>query len=330
MLMMIGGTANAIELMDTDAEPIVNARGEELVPVQSAPVPASAENRRSSDLASIEAKREPWYRGITVGVGAGALSGATGEIGYRIPYSDSFLKNRFAFRAQYNSFQPFNKPLSNFVNEITDKEDIELGIDVKGQQFGLLVDFHPFGYVWGLGALRLTGGYYLGKFDLNVDIDASKKVSGTALADGLGTPNVPTGATLEYTGTGGATAQAQLSYGNIAGPYAGLGLDMGLFWGLRLTLDAGAVFTRAPQIDGKLGHAYGQIDSVCIAGGECLDPANLSVWQFDDILSKMIAEGDAQLAEADKEMQDIKKEFNDSLSKFGYFPIVKLGLTYRF
>ncbi|MDR3126340.1 MAG: hypothetical protein LBT92_01780 [Rickettsiales bacterium] len=300
----------------------------------------------AKDLASIETNRNPWYRGIGFGVGAGVLSGVTGELSYRIPYSDSFFGNRFGFRVSYSTFKPLEKTVDKLILDASeDNDDISVSAKINSKQIGAMIDFYPFGYIWGLGAFRLTGGYYAGDFDIDATITGTQDVSGTtpATISGLsGTASVLNGHTLsvDYAGTGSAAGALQFSYDKIKGPYAGLGLDMGLFWGIRLTLDAGLVFTDAPTVHGELADISGSINSACLqvpsmyqaalGNSYCVEMANLDATARGKIQGEIDAEAGRQKVEVNKDINENVKDINDSLAKYDYFPIVRLGLAYRF
>jgi hypothetical protein len=288
------------------------------------------------DLAAIEAARDPWYRGLGFGIGAGALSGVTGELSYRIPYSNSFWGNRFGFRLNYSTMKPLKSSIDKVVKTMSDdEEDIDVDATIDSSQIGAMIDFYPFGYVWGLGALRFTGGYYVGKFDIDAKITASTSFDGQATIN-VNHPDYGylSSQSVAYTGNAYGNGVVSLDYGTIKGPYAGIGLDMGLFWGLRLAMDVGVVFTDAPQVSAQIGNADANIDQLCFNGGlyngQCFGWDKVDQATATAIITEMDDEKAKALADANKEIDSNLKDLNDSLAKYDYFPIVRVALTYRF
>jgi hypothetical protein len=303
-------------------------------------------------------------------------------------------------------------------------EDVKFNTRFSGTNFGALVDFYPFSYTWGLGGFRLSGGYYFGSVKLGFDASAQNitanwpdgisadftlpkfdfpmDVMGNTVnveLDNLvvDSPVTPLGSSAVNISYLDASPLLKL---NARGPYLGLGWDIGLFYGLKLTFDAGVVFTQphrlsvgldidnpmlgyilinieevADQLKNQLkAKANMRIDEIC--GSTCTQSdrdAALSSVTWDDevdqakinLRTKLITQlNDAGLqvgvdydivgdnikvngnsalkaigadsviddakgeiyAERDKAIRDFDKEVKD----YGYFPMVKLGLIYRF
>lgn len=120
------------------------------------------------------------------------------------------------------------------------KDAIDFNLNIKNQNFGLLVDFYPFADTWFLGGIRLTGGYYVGDFDISAkaniknDIDYRYKVGDR-------------GDILHAQIAKGSTIGADFRW-KYRGPYAGLGFDLGIWHGFKFFMDAGVVFAHAPKV----------------------------------------------------------------------------------
>jgi hypothetical protein len=244
------------------------------------------------------------FSGFQLGAGLGLLGGANFMLGYRIPYNpDNFWKNRLAFRVEYNTAKPFESAV--------EKEEIEIDDEkftphIRGKQFGALVDFYPFGYTWLIGGFRLSGGYYTGDFAIGASMH--KEASGTFSMKNQN------GVELYYKAIAAADLVADLEYEKLRGPYAGAGFDLGLFWGLKFYFDAGVVFTEKPGVSADI-KASGNID-ICTNDtySSCSGNYTVNSVEIQSLLNDTVREYEHEL---------------DSIRK-GYFPIVKLGLLFRF
>ncbi|MDR1476798.1 MAG: hypothetical protein LBI17_01565 [Rickettsiales bacterium] len=243
-------------------------------------------------------------QGFQIGAGAGLFGGLNVGIGYRIPYSpDNFWKNRFGFRVEYNS----SKLLDSLLDDIeVDGEKFTPHVD--GKQFGALIDFYPFSYTWFLGGFRLSGGYYTGDFALGGTLHKE--------ASGIFSMKNSAGVEQYYQVDAAADLMAELAYDKIRGPYVGAGFDLGLFWGLKFYFDAGLVFTDKSAIKAELSAAPTSQIKFCLADSTCASGASYSI----------------NSTTVDALLADTVREYEDELSelKKDYFPIVKLGLMYRF
>lgn len=248
-------------------------------------------------------------KGLQIGAGIGALGGANFQLGYRIPYSsDNFFKNRLGFRVEYNTWNPLKSTIEDyFEKHPIDLDDNEFTAILDGHQFGALIDFYPFSYTPVLGNFRLSAGYYTGDFSVGASLTKSDEQtfsmqSQTSYED------------IFYKVNGTATLTATLDY-DVKGPYAGLGFDIGLLFGLKMYFDAGVVFTDKPNI------------STDIAGD-----GTLKICDDETCSSGPDIAIDTNNEEIQKLLNDTKKQYEDELDEIrkGYFPIIKLGFLYRF
>jgi hypothetical protein len=247
--------------------------------------------------------------GFQVGVGLGVLGGANAQIGYRIPTSnDNFWKNRFGFRLDYNSW----KPLESYIEDYLEDEPIKvddniLDAKITGEQIGALIDFYPFGNTWALGNFRISAGYYDGDFSIAGSLD---KTAGGRFA----MESATTGQKLYYEVDANANLKAALDY-EVKGPYAGLGFDVGLFWGLKMYFDAGVVFTDRPTI------------TTDISG-----TGTLAIYNDDTYTNPTIVDIDTSNEKIQQLLNDTKVEYEEELEDITkeYFPMIKLGFLFRF
>jgi hypothetical protein len=160
----------------------------------------------------------------------------------------------------------------------------------------LLLDCYPFSGMW-----RITAGYAWGSAKLNSDIFGEIEQA----------PNQRfyfylAGDHYYYNGNNfGGMASIDWKF---HGPYLGTGLDIDLFCGFLLFLDAGVVFTNRPA---KL---YIDIPH------EQLYMYNKDTGAWNPITIPAL----------DNDVARATREGNDKLSDFKFFPMVKVGFMYRF
>jgi hypothetical protein len=169
-------------------------------------------------------------------------------------------------------------------------EDLRFSTRFSGTNFGALVDFYPFSYTWFLGGVRLSAGYYFGSLKLGFDAEATGIVA--QLPDDFETDFEldPMTFELDFGFGGGLTSvttdvlmvdspitalsenpvsisslkASPLLKLNARGPYLGIGWDMGLFLGLKMTFDAGVVFTQPHRMSLGLDFPEPSISQVLI------------------------------------------------------------------
>ena len=239
--------------------------------------------------------------GLQFGVGVSATSGLNGFVGYNNKNFDSFWAKRFGIRFDFASFSPIKNKLNSKINSAVGDEGVEIDDNLKidnlamsGKHIGAMIDFYPFGNTWFLGGLRVSGGYMSGSLDLNADIYGKNNLGKIEFE--LGDEK------FYYDGTE-MKGRAKLNW-KYRGPYLGTGFDLGLFWGFKIYMDAGVVFSdKSAKIDLNvpLDDLKHQSSGVAVTQSE-LDAAKA------------------------KALYDAQKE----LDKYPYYPLVKLGFMYRF
>ncbi|MBO4672627.1 MAG: hypothetical protein J5608_03185 [Alphaproteobacteria bacterium] len=252
--------------------------------------------------------------GMQLGVGISATSGLDGFIGYNNKKFDSFWWKRFGVRFDFATTGPVKSFINKNIDRYIGDEGIEINDEIsivdasiKSKHMAALIDIYPFGDTWFLGGWRLTGGYVLGKMDVDADLKGS--------VEGLPAGTIEfefSGTKYRYLGND-VYGTATLDW-NFNGPYLGTGFDLGLFYGFKLFLDAGVVFTnKAAELDLKVDVNNLQYDN----GGGWTNFAG------DPNYNNLVADFNARKK---AELQDAQ----DELDKYKFFPIVKMGFMYRF
>nr|MBQ0091465.1 hypothetical protein [Candidatus Enterousia merdequi] len=245
--------------------------------------------------------------GLQFGVGVSPTSGLNGFIGYNNKKFDSFWAKRFGVRFDFATYSPVKKKVNSKINSFIDDEGVEVSdnlnidnVSINAKHIGALVDFYPFGDTWFLGGWRLSGGYMTGNLNVNADIHGTLNEAGKIEFE-LGDRKYVYDSD-EMMGK----ASAKWKY---SGPYAGTGFDFGLFWGIKIYLDAGVVFTN----------------------NNAKFDLNVPVENLKDI-----TDGDPQGITGDikdkfnEAKSETLKDIQEDLDKIDFYPIVKLGFMYRF
>ncbi|MDR2412899.1 MAG: hypothetical protein LBD50_01660 [Rickettsiales bacterium] len=251
-------------------------------------------------------------RGLQFGLGASATSGLNGFVGYANKKFDSFWWKRLGVRFDFATTSPIKSSINSAIDSaLSDGVEIGDGLTIGSGQLSAkhlaaLVDFYPFGDTWFLGGWRLTGGYMTGNMDLSANL--------TGKMEGLPEDSVQfelDGRHYKYSGNSihGKTG-VNWKY---SGPYLGTGFDLGLFWGIKIYMDAGAVFTSKT--------AEMNLD-VPLAGLET-SPNGISGWT-------PVNPSSAEEAAFNIAKQNALNEANEELQKLKIYPMVKLGFMYRF
>jgi|GEM_PF-2696729 len=283
--------------------------GAAVAPVKPVEEADKSQPKPNKDISDKEPKKRGFsFDGYSFGLGVGVLGGVDFNLGYRIPYNpDHFWLNRLGFRLDLNTFAPISSMLKRIPDdmaksyidenrkngriEINDEshvyaDDVTFNTRLSGTNFGALVDFYPFSYTWGLGGLRFSGGYYFGSLKLGFDAKAlgikadfpDDLTSDFSIGDiTLGSVTIEDmnmGAVIEPSGTAASISKVSASPMvklNASGPYLGLGWDIGLFYGLKFTFDAGVVFTDPHKLSMDMYIADPNLGNVTINLGKAAD-----------------------------------------------------------
>ncbi len=240
-------------------------------------------------------------KGTQFGVGLSATTGMNAFTGYANKDAESFFGRRLGYRIDFAGTSIVRSGINSAVNHVIGSRDIEIGdslevhnLEIDAKHFGAMVDLYPFGNTWFFGGWRISGGYYGGQFD------ATAYVAG---GDENGEFGLGRNRYRYADGAFRASATANWKYD---GPYVGTGFDLGLLAGFKIYFDAGVVFTRKV--------------------------ASLSLDVPSDDLYKWNGE-DWALVDPDElanDVEDARCDAQSEMDKVKYFPIVKLGLMYRF
>ena len=281
---------------------VVNVQGESMSEVVAKTVLDSTKIETVRDETNPKIK---FPRGMQVGLGASPTSGINGFIGYANKDFDSFWWKRLGVRFDFATTSPIKSAINSAIDSaLGDGVDLGDGMSINGgalsaKHMGVLVDLYPFGNTWFLGGLRLTGGYMTGQMNLAANLAGGSDADFGFELDGI---------EYQYSG-GNISGKANVDW-KYSGPYLGTGFDLGLFWGIKIYMDAGVVFTSKTAQAGL---------DIPLTGLEVSD----GVGGWNSVTGSEVTELEkrkaAALADANAELEDVK-----------FFPMVKLGFMYRF
>lgn len=285
------------------AEPVV-----ESAPVEKVATPeVKPETKSEPKIAEVEKSESKgsFLDGVQLGVGISGTGGLNGFVGYANKNAESFWGKRFGVRFDFATTQPIEKELNDAIDSVMGDEGIDVGDNLAishakmdAKHYAALVDFYPFGNTWFLGGWRLTGGYAFGNMKLGADIAGTFDGAADRYEFELA------GNKYAYIGnTAHGTANMDWKY---HGPYLGTGFDFGLLVGLKIFVDAGVVFTnRAAELSLNVP-------------ADNLQQFNGTTWETVDV------------PELDKAVQETLSDVQDTLNDFKFYPMVKIGVMYRF
>ena len=249
-------------------------------------------------------------RGMQLGFGVSPTSGINGFVGYVNKDFDSFWWKRLGVRFDFASTSPVKSSINSAIDTaLEDGVDLGDGMSINSgnlsaKHMGALVDFYPFGNTWFLGGIRLTGGYVAGQSELSASLSGKlNDMPGDPFSFELD------GVNYRYIGND-INGKADLKW-KYSGPYLGTGFDLGLFWGIKIYMDAGVVFTSKTAQAG-LDIPLTGLEVSYNNGGTWNTVAGSEVTELENRKA-------SALADANKELEDIK-----------FYPMVKLGFMYRF
>ncbi|MCL1785898.1 MAG: hypothetical protein FWG39_01975 [Alphaproteobacteria bacterium] len=313
MGILAGGAATAETLDATDTQDvpeiaeIAEPAAAAVVKETAKPVESVAEQADEEDAAARNPKTK-FPRGMQAGLGVSATSGLGGFVGYANKDFESFWWKRIGGRVEFATSSPIQSTLDGALESAVD--GIDMGdLNIKNpyltmHHFGAIADIYPFGNTWFLGGWRLSGGYVVGKTKMGASV--AGKIDGA--------PSDPfefelDGIEYRYNG-GDITARADVNW-KYSGPYLGTGFDLGLFWGIKIFTDFGVVFTKAPKA------------ALDIPLTDKLQYWNGSAW------TNVGLSGPAADA-FNNAKNEVTDDANRVLGDITFYPMVKLGLMYRF
>lgn len=257
----------------------------------------------------IETGESP-FQGLQFGTGISGTSGINMFLGYANKDLPSFWLKRIGLRFDFATTIPVKTTINNEIKRAIDADGIEYdgglfvnNIGISAKHTAAMIDFYPFGNMWFFGGWRITGGYYSGNLKVNADLTGGGDCfSDSEIEFELSETE------YKYIGDGViGIAKANWKY---RGPYLGTGIDVGIFAGLKIYIDAGVVFTN------KTAMLNFDIPAV-----------GLQKW---DGYSWVDVDSDTLRAELDEDIADALADTQSDLDKINFFPIVKVGFMYRF
>ena len=239
--------------------------------------------------------------GTQFGVGLSVTTGLNAFTGYVNKKAESFWGRRLGYRIDFAGTNIVRSGMNSAVNHAIGDRDLEIGdsvsvngVDFDAKHFGGMIDLYPFGDTWFLGGWRISGGYYGGQFNVTAHVAGGDENGEFGLGHNR----------YKYMdGPNQASATANWKYD---GPYVGTGFDLGLLAGFKIYFDAGIVFTR-------------KVATIALD----VPPDDLYKWNG----------ADWALVDPDdlaRDVEDARNDAQDKLDKLKFFPIIKLGLLYRF
>ena len=245
--------------------------------------------------------------GMQIGLGVSATSGLGGFIGYANKDFDSFWWKRIGVRVDFATMAPLKSTIGSALNSIAD-DGIELDgltvsdLSLSGHHFGMVADIYPFGNTWFLGGLRISGGYVWGNTEFSAKL-AGSTGSGPLEFELNG---------IEYRYDGGDVTGKAAAKWNYSGPYLGAGFDLGLFYGIKIFADAGVVFSsKAAALSLNV-------------------PITSHLERWNGVNWESVKDVPLLEAEFNNAQKIALKDANDELGKYKIYPMLKLGLMYRF
>ncbi len=240
--------------------------------------------------------------GFQVGVGASLTSGLNISVGYRnseiVPKWSRYL----GVRLDMANTDALKSAIDSLIESyMRDGRDIGDGIKLDDGKLdawhtGLMLDYYPFRHGW-----RITGGYVWGEMSLDASIFGeiqrapSQRFYFYIAGD-------------HYYYNGNAfKGSAEIDW-NFHGPYLGTGFDIGIFCGFSVFMDIGVIFTARPA---KLTLNIPQ-EQLYVYNKET------GVW------------GPVTIPQLDADIYAAQRDANRDLSKFKFYPMLKLGIAYRF
>ncbi len=238
--------------------------------------------------------------GLEIGAGVSPTSGVGGFVGYHNPELKNWFWKRIGVRADFATTSPIKS-----LYEINDYEIDDENYDfvAESRHMGAMLDIYPFGNTYFLGGIRVSGGYVDGK--MNATAETNPMINESPIFE-IGDEY------YLYNGSGVISANGDWKF---SGPYLGMGFNVGLFAGLKIYMDAGVVFTDKPDIgyNVPLDGLNQCTDSTCsVTTPVTGDPAAIALLN----------------TEINNQIEQIKDDIN--FDKMKYYPMLKLGLMYRF
>ena len=239
--------------------------------------------------------------GVSFGVGISALGGMNVMAGYRYK-NDSSWWGRFGMRIDFADTDPLKSAIDSAIDRIMrDGVDVGDGVNIddgrlNASHYALLLDYYPFDNAW-----RVTTGMMWG------DMTLASAIKGEIA-------EIPSerfyfyinGDHYYYNGNK-FNGAANIDW-DFYGPYFGTGFDVGMFCGFRFVMDVGVVLTNRPsRLSLEIPH-----EQLYVYNTES------GVW------------GPVTVPKLDADVAIAERDANHKLSDLRVYPVIKLGVVYRF
>ena len=175
-----------------------------------------------------------------------------------------------------------------------DEDGIEYSGEIDLSSYGVVVDWRPFS-----GVFKLSGGFFA-----NSNAVTAKATSGQNSVFDIGDE------AYGASGSNPLTLDANIDLGNSSAGYLGLGWGNSYSSGFSFSLDVGVLFSGAPKVS--------------LA-------ANGTAYLVSDPSTTFDVNGNSEQAvELRQQLETERKNLEDDLTDFEYYPVIMLGLGYRF
>ena len=239
--------------------------------------------------------------GVSLGVGMSVLSGLNVMAGYRYVNDSSWL-SKFGGRFDFADTDPIKSALDSGIDHLM-RDGVDVGNGVKiddgklnASHYAALIDFYPFSGAW-----RLTSGVVFG--DMKLDAAIKGEID-----------NIPSQRFYFYINgdhyfyNGNRFRGAVSIDWDFYGPYFGTGFDWEMFCNIYLSMDFGVVLTNRPaRLSMNIPHEQLYIYDA-VSG--TWSPVN-------------VPKLDADVAAA-------QRDANHKLADIRMYPMLKIGVLYRF
>ena len=240
--------------------------------------------------------------GVSVGFGLSGTSGLNAVVAYHDELADNWWRRHFGFRIDVASTDPLKSAIDSLIEKyMRDGRTVGDGVRIDNGTLdawhaSVMLDYHPFAGPW-----RVSGGYVWGGASLVSDIfgvvaDAPASRFYFSLS----------GDHYFYDGND-FNGRANIDW-NYHGPYIGTGIDIDIFCGFALYLDAGVVVTSGPA----------RLD---------LDIPHQQLYMYD---SETATWSPIKIPALDRDIARAEQDANDDFSKIRLYPMLKMGFIYRF
>ena len=244
----------------------------------------------------------PLLHGIQFGAGLSATSGMNVIAGYHNPDVKSYWLRHFGARIDVAGTDALKSAIDSAIDSFMgDGIDVGDGVRIDDGSLdawhgALLLDYYPLAGAW-----RISGGYAWAGADLTAAIYGT-----VATAPSNRFYFNLAGDHYYYNGNN-FNGSANINW-DFHGPYVGTGWDIGLFCGFSLFIDFGVIFASRPA-------------------RMTLDIPNQQLYIYN---TETKVWSPVSIPQLESDVAAAQRDANRDLSDFRLYPIIKMGVVYRF